>query len=301
MKNKFNRPNASFSLKLGITLGLCLSGLAHAQDVPAPTEPDAPHGLPLKWNDTFVGFRYGNDFHFPGNAADVKQKIGFATTTGGFKYGNYTLNVDYLVSDKNNPEANSMDGSQEVYSVGRVEWSASKIMAHPFINGIIRDYGLTTGFEFSSKNDIYGSRAQMLIAGPTVDFSIDRGFLNLTAGVRTETNHNGIVHADVDYSTAWHLESAWLVPFNVASVPVVFKGFAAVTGPKGKDGFHIETKTETLTRMSVLFDVGAPFGTPRTFYFGPGYEYWKNMFGTPASEAAGTKRSTFMLVGEAHF
>jgi hypothetical protein len=81
----------------------------------------------------------------------------------------------------------------------------------------------------------------------------------------------------------------------------VFKGFTSVTGPKGKDGFHVETKTEVLTRVSMLFDVGALAGHPRSVYIGPGYEYWHNMFGTPSSEAAGTKRSAFVLVGEVHF
>ena len=119
--------------------------------------------------------------------------------------------------------------------------------------------------------------------------------------MRTETNHNGIVHADVKYDTAWHVESAWLVPFNVGPAPMVFKGFVAATGPKGKDGFHVETKTEVLARMALLFDVGSFAGYPRTAYIGPGYEYWHNMFGTPPEEAAGTKRSAFVVVGEIHF
>ena len=88
---------------------------------------------------------------------------------------------------------------------------------------------------------------------------------------------------------------------GLGPAPVVFKGFLSLTGPKGQDGFHTETKTEVLTRMSLLVDVGALAGHPRSFYFGPGYEYWHNMFGTPPTEAAGTRRSAFTLVGEVHF
>jgi len=273
----------------------------HAEEASAPNAAAAPHAPPTNWNDTMVGYRYSDDFYFPGSANKVTQNIGYLQTLGGFKYGNYFFNVDYLMSDENNPEANGNGGAQEVYSVGHVEWSASKIFGQPVSFYGVRDVGLTTGFEFSAKNDAFGSRARMLVIGPTLEFAVPHGFWNLTVGARTESNHNGIVHADVRYDTAWHVESGWLIPFSLGPVPLTFKGFAAITGPKGKDGFHQDTETETLTRMSLLVDVGSFAGVPRTFYAGPGYEYWKNMFGTPASEAPGTKRSAPMFVGEAHF
>lgn len=280
---------------LGISLAAGLAPVALAQQA------GDGHAPPLNWNDTSIGARYANDFYFPGSAQKVTQKIGFLNTVGGFKYGSYLFNVDYLVSDGNNPVANGTSGAQEVYSVGHIDWSASKILGRPIDWGIIRDVGLRTGYELSSKNDAYGSRARMLVLGPSVEFALPRGYLNLMAGVRTETNHNGIVRADVHYDPAWHIESSWMIPFNIGPVPTVFKGFLAMTGPKGKDGFHVETKTETLVRTALLFDVGSAFGTPKTFYMGPGYEYWNNMFGTPPAEAAGTHRSAPTLVAEIHF
>ncbi len=280
--------------KLGISLAFCFGTLGYAQEVPAP------HTSPGNWNNTFISFRHADDFYFPGSPKKVAQDIGSMTTTGGFKYGGYVFTADYLVSDGNNPEVGGTSGAQEVYSVARVEWSASKILGHPMNFGVIRDIGLTTGFDFSAKNDAFSSAARMLVVGPTVQFDIPRGYWNATAGWRTETNYNGIVHQDVRYSTAWHVESSWLIPFHLGPVPTVFKGFASVTGPKGLDGFHVPTETETLTRMSVLFDVGALAGHPRALYIGPGYEYWNNMFGTPSSKP-GTQRSAPMLVAEFHF
>jgi hypothetical protein len=273
----------------------CFATAGHAQDAAAP------HAPPVNWNQTAIGYRYSDDFYFPGSSAKVTQNIGYLQTLGGFRYGSYFFNVDYLVSDRNNPEANGTSGAQEVYSVGHVDWSANKIAGRPMGYGFIRDWGVRTGFEFSSKNDAFGSRARMLVLGPSVQFAIPQGVWDLMVGLRTESNHNGIAHADVHYDTAWHVESGWFVPFSVGPVPMLLKGFAAITGPKGPDGFHVDTKTETLVRTSLLFDVGAFAGHPRTFYIGPGYEYWKNMFGTPSSEAAGTKRSAPMLVGEIQF
>jgi len=282
---------------LAALMVLGLAATSHAADDAAA----APHAPPANWNDTSIGGRYSSDFYFPGSAEKVAQKIAFLNSVGGFKYGSYMFNVDFLKSDMNNPEANGSSGAQEVYSVGHVEWSFGKMLGHPVAFGPVRDVGFTTGYELSSKNDAFLSRARMLTLGPTLEFAVPRGFWNLTLGMRTENNHNGITHADVRYDSAWHIESAWMTPFNVGPVPMTFKGFAAITGPKGKDGFHVDTKTEVLTRMSALFDVGSAWGSPRTVYIGPGYEYWHNMFGTPSSEAAGTKRSAAVLVGEVHF
>ncbi len=299
------------SVRVGLALACCFSSLSYAQEAPtsqapapqAPASQDAitSHAQPTNWNDTFIGYGYASDFKFPGSAADVAMNFADLTTTGGFKYGRYIFNAEYRVSDGNNPAAGSTTGAQEIYSIGRIEWSGSKIFGQPLSYGVIRDVGLTTGFDFSSKNDAYDAATRMLILGPTLDFAVPHGYWNLTAGGRLEDNYNGITHTPLHYSTAWHLESSWLIPFNIGPVPTVFKGFASVTGPKGLDGFHNETATETIVQVSLLFDVGALAGHPRTVYIGPGYQYWKNMYGTPASEAPGTKRSAPMLLSEFHF
>jgi hypothetical protein len=267
-----------------IALAFCIN--AHAQQ---------------SWNETTVGARYASDFYFPGSDAKVAQKIATLNTTGGFQYGGYMFNVDYLISDSNNPEANGNAGAREIYSVSRVNWSAAKILGTQFDNGIVRDVGLMTGFDLNTKNDAYAAAGRTWMIGPSVQLAVPRGYWSVTAGLSKETNHNGIVHADVHYDTAWRAETSWMTPFAIGPAPVVFKGFVTVTGPKGLDGFHVQTKTETLARASLMFDVGALMGKPHSFYLGPGYEYWKNMFGTPATEAPGTKRSAATLNAEFHF
>lgn len=296
------------SAALGLALAVSFISLAHGQESVSEdsqardsVSTNASHQMPTNWNDTSIGMRYARDFYFPGSDQKVTQRIGTLNTVGGFKLGSYMFNVDYLVSDGNNPEANGTQGAQEVYSVGHIDWSASKILGRPVSFGVIRDVGFRTGYEFSSKNDAYGSRARMLVLGPAVEFAVPRGYWNLMAGMRTESNYNGITHANVEYDNAWHIESSWMLPFNVGRVPTVFKGFLSMTGPKGADGFHVQTKTETLARMAILFDVGAIAGYPKTFYMGPGYEFWNNMFGTPPAEAKGTHRSAPTLVAEFHF
>lgn len=293
--------------------------LSQASTVTAPLSP--PPGqftAPTSWNDTYIGYRVGTNFYYPGvrtqsgAPARITQNIGFLTTTGGFRFGSYAFNVDYLVSSMANPEAGPTNqygyptpgsgGAQEVYSVGRVSLSASKIFGRSFSYGFIRDFGLTAGYEFGTKNDAYAERARMLVFGPTIEFAIPRGFWNVTLGVRTESNHDGITNVDVHFNPAVHLESSWLYPFRIGPVPLVFKGFASVTGPKGNDGFGVKTTTEFLTRAYLMADIGSFAGHPRTVYAGIGYEYWHNMYGTPASEQPGTTQTSVpMFVAELHF
>jgi hypothetical protein len=312
---------------LGMAMFCCLSEFGYAEVFSSPnasapaqtqqtqtngnaplTAPDLKSGEragapPVSWNDTYIGYRYGSNFHYPGVPDKVAQNIGYLATTGGFKFGSYAFNVDYIISNSANPEAGgpSSGGAQELYSIGRVTLSAGKILGRPVGIGIIRDVGLTGGFEVGTKNDAYAQRARMLVFGPTIEFALPRGFLNLTAGLRTESNHNGIVGVDVRYNTAWHVESSWLFPFRAGPVPLMFRGFASVTGPKGKDGFGVETTTEFLTRVSLLADLGSFAGHPRTIYAGVGYEYWYHMYGSPTRETVSTITSAPMVIAEIHF
>ena len=51
-------------------------------------------------------------------------------------------------------------------------------------------------------------------------------------------------------------------------------------GPKGKDGFGVETKTEMLARAKFMFDV---LGPKSGLTAGVGIEYWNNKFGNDNS------------------
>lgn len=219
--------------------------LSQASTLTAPLSPPAQVSAPTSWNDTYIGYRVGTNFYYPGvrtatgAPAKVTQNIGFLTTTGGFRYGSYAFNVDYLVSNMANPEAGPTNqygyptpgsgGAQEVYSVGRVSLSASRIFNRQFSYGFIRDVGLTLGYEFGTKNDAYAERARMFVAGPTIEFAIPRGFWNMTLGVRTESNHDGITNVDVHFNPAVHFE---FVALSVPSRP----GPAGVQRLRERDG-----------------------------------------------------------------
>ncbi len=105
------------------------------------------------------------------------------------------------------------------------------------------------------------------------------------------------------FKPTWSLDSAWGIPFSIGSLPGKFQGFANYIRPKGTDGTLAQTAAETLIEVSVMFDVGSLFGKKDTFYAGPGYQYWKNKFGSDSSldPTGGSTARVPQLELEAHF
>jgi len=91
------------------------------------------------------------------------------------------------------------------------------------------------------------------------------------------------------------------VPFHVGPLAASFEGFLDVVGPKGKDGFGNDTKTELLFRPKVMFDVGALFGHKNAFQVGAGWEYWVNKYGTNHRTTPGALQSTPFVTADIHF
>ena len=248
------------------------------------------------WSDTFVGYRYSSKFAEPAISGDISKNIFQLNHVSGYKYGTNFFNVDFLISDNKDPAAGGGGGAQEVYAVYRHNLSLSKVSGVPMKFGVIRDVGITAGFDFSSKDTAFAPRVRKFVIGPTFSFDVP-GFFDVSLLYRTERNHNGIVGADVSFDPTYGVSAAWGIPFQMG-LPVVFKGFADFIGKKGKDGFGVETEPETLINASLMFDVGSLAGLKQAVFVGPGYQYWNNKFG---STGVGTRESAPMIQAEVHF
>lgn len=249
------------------------------------------------WSDTFIGYRYSTKFAEPGIAGDIAKNIVQLNYVSGYKYGTNFFNVDYLRSDGKDPAAGGGSGAQEAYAVYRHNLSLSKVTGIPMKFGVIRDVGITAGFDLSAKNTAFAPSVRKFVVGPTLSFDVP-GFFDVSLLYRTEHNHNGIVGAGVSFDPTYGVSAAWGIPFNMG-IPVVFKGFGDYIGKKGKDGFGIETEPETLIQASLMFDVGSLAGLKKVVYVGPGYEYWNNKFGS--SGIPGTRENAAMINAEVHF
>ena len=265
------------------------------------------------WSDTSISYRYiSKESAFVtdanNNKVDVAKQIVSLTHISGYKYGTNFFNIDVLKSDSNNPAIGSTSGAQEVFAIYRHDLSLSAASGSSMKFGPVKDVTLTAGFNAGAKNDDNGASPLALVIGPTVQFALPAGFLNVGLQAYKEYNNSSFNGGKQNFDTAAQLNAVWGVPFN-AGIPANFKGFLSVTGPKGNGkATGSDTKTETLLDALVMFDVGSLAGKKDTFLAGVGYRYWNNKFGNNegapgfagALNKAGHISAPFLQV-EAHF
>lgn len=247
------------------------------------------------WSDNSISYWYGTHFAEPGIDGPIAKHIIEFTHADGYKYGSNFFDVQVLFSDKDDPADNGDDGATEVYAIYRHQLSLSKIAGQDFKWGPVRDWSLSGGIDWNTKNTAFAPAKRMLVIGPTINFDVT-GFWDFSVMYRAERNHNDLPFAqehDIRFNDTYYLETAWEIPFQLASAPLKFKGFANFVPPKGKDGFGNETVSETLVHASLLVDVGVlTSGKKDTFFAGVGYEYWKNKFGNNSANTPGTEANT---------
>ncbi|PUE59989.1 outer envelope protein [Limnohabitans curvus] len=275
-----------------------------------------------EWSDTSISLRHGTNFSEPydSNNAITKNIIGL-THASGYTYGTNFFNVDLLLSNEKDPAfKDGKTGAHEVYAVYRNTVDFEKVTGKSFKTTGVRGLGFTGGFDFNTKTDTgYNSKKEMLVLGPTVMVDVPAGFLNVSLLQLWESNApsgwsylNSAYYGVERYHYDAHpmLSASWAIPFNVASLPLSFEGFANYIAPKGKNEFGGDTAAETNIDMQVMYDMSGAVGSKaKTFKVGVEYQYWKNKFGNPTTATVvsgsqagqGATARTPMVRAEYHF
>ena len=234
------------------------------------------------WSDTFIGYRTSTQFREPAIMGTQEKNIFQLSHASGWDYGSNFFNVDMLMSTGTDPAVgkNGTSGANEVYVTYRTALNLGKVFKTDLGFGPVRDISITAGGDFNAKDTNFGSKKRFLVLGPTLNFNVKGGFFDLGLWAVHEQNYNGIVAKSVDFKTTYMASAAWNVPVQMGPVNAEFKGYANYVGPKGKDGFGVETVAETLTDINFLFDISGLFGRkPKAVFLGPGFQYWNNKFG----------------------
>lgn len=256
----------------------------------------------IEWSDTSAGIRYGVDHREPANPNDITKAIIQLQHVHGWTYGQTFLAVDILKGTDEDEEAADDGGpATEIYAVLREKLSSAKIFGASY-GGVIRDIGLTIGGDVSYDDDAFHGRVRKFVVGPTIDFEVP-GFLSIGLLLGTEHNYNGIVNTPVDFDPTWRIETAWGLPVPLdIGVPMTFKGYMNIVGPKGTDGFGNDTVYEILLETALMFDVGTLLDAPKSLQIGFGYQWWRNKYGNdPKITTFGTEASVPQFVAEFHF
>ena len=283
------------------------------------------------WSDIYLGWQYSTQFRDPGIATNETKNRLELSGVAGWDYGTNFFDVNMLAAGATDPANNpytssyggtfhgnggqpqtNVPGDTEVYVVYRSSFDLGKIFKTNMAFGPVRQVDFTVGFDFDSCDNEFASNKKFIIAGPQFGLDIKKGFWDIGVGLGREKNYNGVVQTEVNFKTTYVVWTAWKKEFNVG-VPLIFKGWANFLGAKGKDGFGVDTKPETLGDMYVLFDASSLIGRkPGAFLIGPGYEYWNNKFGGQTVTFAQAKAmggpwnansqvNAFMLSAEFHF
>jgi nucleoside-specific outer membrane channel protein Tsx len=250
--------------------------------------------LGATWSDSFLGYRYGEQFREPGNTREVRKQVLQYSQTSAYATGQNFVNLDVLQSDRHDPASGGDAGATEFYLTYRHQFHLGKLLDRDLSWGPVRELAFTTGFDLNSKNTGFAPRKRLLVAGPTLKFSVpNQGFLDLSLLAGQEWNHCGLAsctdktHA---FDAQWMLSAAWGLPFEAGPLPLRFQGFINYNSRKGRDYAGVDTEPETLMRTALMADVGRMAGAQaRTLLVGVGYEVWLNKFGNHATASGVTK------------
>ncbi len=280
------------AVSLAATLA-CLAGQAQAAE----------------WSDTFIGYRYGEEFREPNNTRDVTKSVLQLGHVSGYALGQNFFNLDVLQSDRNDPAQGGGTGATEFYLTYRHQLQLGKALSKDFSFGPVKDVALTAGFDLNTKDTAVAPRKRFLAIGPTLKFNVP-GFLDVSLLAAQESNHNGFgtVSKNVNFDTQLMFNVAWGIPFQAGPLPLKFQGFLNYLTEKGKDYNGVNTAPETLMRTSLMLDAGQlAFNRKNLLWVGVGYEYWNNKFGyhdrsaTNSAPKDGIRTTTPTLQAELHF
>lgn len=226
-----------------------------------------------------VGYRYAPSQSEPGVTDKVSKNILTFTHFSGDKLGSNFFTIDMLKSSSKDPANGGAQGAQEYYGFYQRNFSLSAMTGNKAGYGFAKDLSLTARLDAGSKNTTFAPAPFKIWLGVEAAMPISAGFWNVGLSIYNEKNNNGIVGKSVTFKAAPALTSAWAVPIGGVGT---LGGFASIVGPKGKDGFGDQTKTETLLQAKFMFDV---MGPKSGLSAGLGLEYWNNKFGCDNSKS----------------
>lgn len=235
--------------------------------------------MAANWSSNSLGYRYAPSQSEPGVSDKVSKNILNFTHVSGDATGGNFFTIDLLKSDSKDPNNGGADGAQEWYGFYQRSFSISAMTGNKTGYGFAKDLSLTARVDAGTKNTTFAPSPFKLQLGLSAAMPVSVGFWDIGLAVYKESNNNGIVGKNVSFDAAPALNTAWAVPVGGIGA---FSGFASIVGPKGKDGFGDETKTETLIRANFMFDIG---GSKSGLSAGVGVEYWDNKFGCDNSKS----------------
>jgi hypothetical protein len=314
------------ALGLAAILATTMVGTAFAADLPVKAPPKPAPPPPFFFvNENSVSLSYYFTATNPGAGTTPKQVVTF-THFDVWAYGTNFFTIDWLkaTNGRTTPAApcdnplyggpQTCPGYTEIYGLFRSTLGWNQLShSKNFAWGPLTNIEFAWGSDLNTDNTTLGSAKRSIEAGLQFDFAAPyKGFLNVGVYAYKEWQHDGFGAAfpfgfgynpggNVSFNTTWDVEALWVQPlgFLPESLPLTFKSFALVHGPKGSGEAGVPQRiTEYHTRQTLELDVGKMItGKANMFSMWVAYRWWKNKFGLdPVTTGfVGTTESTGMV------
>ena len=299
-------------LTLAAFLVATATGVAGAADV-ATKAKAAPISPPPFFfvNENSIGYHYEFTATNPGAGQTPKNVLTFSHFDV-WQYGTNFINIDWLkaTDGKATPTATGSEGYTEIYGFFRSTFGFNEIFnTKAFSAGPLTDVSLMVGADLNTDNTGLGSAKRSIESGIQFSFMAPyKGFINLTPTIYKEWQHDGyappVTNGAVDFNATWGFEWLYVQPLGfVPSVPLTFKAFGTIHGPKGMGepaSVGLKRTTEYYTQENLELDLGQMLGgKPGMFSVWTGFRYWVNKFGIDPTQPFGnfgfTKESTWLV------
>ena len=291
-------------LALAALLVATATGAAGAADMPAKAVKAVSPAPFFFVNDNSIGYRYEFMATNPGADKTPKHVLTF-THFDVWAYGTNFINIDWLKATSRTPTATGTEGYTEIYGFFRSTFGFNEVFGtKAFSYGPLTNVSLMVGADLNTDNTGLGSAKRSIEAGIQFSFATPyKGFLNLTPTIYKEWQHDGFAagtifnpSGKVEFNTTWGFEYLWVQPLAFMPLPLTFKAFGTVHGPKGigeSPVVGLERGVEWYAQENIELDAGKLLGyRPGMYSVWAGYRYWVNKFGIKANQPFGNFTAT---------
>ena len=302
---------------------------ASAADLPVKAPPQPPEAPFFLVNLNSLSYSYAFTANNPGAGKTPKDIVSF-THFDVWAYGTNFFNVDWLKATNGSnppngtpaapcdfvPGRTGCSGYTEIYGLFRSTLGWNQIFnTKAFAVGPLTNVEFVVGSDVNTDNTTLGSAKRAIQGGLQFDFATPyKGFVNVSFNAYKEWQNDGFAangvggnlnpSGKVDFDTTWAIEALYSQPLAFQPLPLTFKSFVVIHGPKGcgepcDPGPGLKRTTEYLTQQTLFLDVGKlAWGKADQFSVWGAYRWWKNKFGIdpnqPGFSFSNTVESTWV-------
>jgi hypothetical protein len=294
------------TLALAALLVATATGAASAADMPVKAVKAVSPAPFFFVNDNSISYHYEYLATNPGAGKTPKHVLSF-THFDVWAYGTNFFNVDWLKATRGSetPTATGTEGYTEIYGFFRSTFGFNEVFGtKAFSMGPMTNVSLMVGADLNTDNTGLGSAKRSIETGLQFSFATPyKGFLNLTPTIYKEWQHDGFAAGGalnpsgaVSFNTTWGFEYLWVQPLAFQPLPLPFKAFGTVHGPKGCGepcAVGLVRGTEWYAQQNLELDAGKLLGfRPGMYSVWAGYRYWVNKFGIKSAQPFGNFTAT---------